>query len=97
MTWLEIVTSFLGALASGDDRAVKQLVSDDVEYIEDLLDLYGVDELLTIVGRTYKIQIKNWAYKNKLVFVEYFADMRNKVGVYEINEMGKICSIRIYG
>lgn len=97
MTWLEIVTSFLGSIASGDKNTIRQLVSDDVVYKEDILSLNGIDELLTIVGRTYKIQIKNWAYKNKLVFIEYFADMQNKVGVYEINSFGKICNIRIYG
>lgn len=97
MTWLEIVTSFLGAFASGDKNTIKSLVSEDIKYNEDLLNLHGLDELLSIVSQTYKIQIKNWAYKNKLVFIEYISDMYPKVGVYEINNMGKICSIRIYG
>ena len=102
MTWLDIVLAFLGAMASGDARAVKQLVSEDVEYLNDILELNGIDELLTIVGPEYKIQVKNWAYKNKLVFVEYvYWDyvhlfFRNVVGVYEIDNMGKICSIRVY-
>lgn len=96
MTWLDIVLAFLGAMASGDVRAVKQLVSEDVEYLNDILELNGVDELLTITGPEYKIQVKNWAYKNKMVFVEYYAYLHNCVGVYEINDMGKICSIRVY-
>ena len=52
--------------------------------------------------KNYKIQIQNWAYKNKLVFVEYYywdyTDdyPRDVVGVYSINELGKISQIRMY-
>ena len=66
------------------------------------MELNGIDELLTIVGPDYKIQIQNWAYKNKLVFVEYtywdYTDDYSKdvVGVYSINDMGKISQIRMY-
>ena len=48
------------------------------------------------------MQIQNWAYKNKLVFVEYaywdYTDdySRDVVGVYSINELGKISQIRKY-
>ena len=31
MSWLDLVISYLGAVASGDIRAVKQLVSQDVK------------------------------------------------------------------
>ena len=47
-------------------------------------------------------QVQNWAYKNKLVFVEYsYWDYTNDyskeaVGVYSINDMGKISQIRMY-
>ena len=102
MSQLDVVTAYLGAVASGDVRAVKQLVAEDVEYKDNIMELNGIDELLTIVGPDYKIQIQNWAYKNKLVFVEYtywdYTDDYSKdvVGVYSINDMGKISQIRMY-
>ena len=102
MSWLNVVTAYLGAVASGDVRAVKQLVAEDVEYKDNIMELNGIDELLTIVGPDYKIQVQNWAYKNKLVFVEYsYWDYTNDyskeaVGVYSINDMGKISQIRMY-
>ena len=103
MSWLDVVTAYLGAVASGNVRAIKQLVSEDIQYKDgDLMDLNGIDELLTIIGPDYKIQIQNWAYKNKLVFVEYmywdYMDTCSKdvVGVYSINDMGKISQIRMY-
>tara|TARA_B100000123_G_C25558372_1_gene352791 strand:- start:314 stop:625 length:312 start_codon:yes stop_codon:yes gene_type:complete len=102
MSWLDLVTSYLGAIASGNIRAVKQLVSEDVKYKDGIMELNGIDELLTVIGPDYKIQIQNWAYKNKLVFVEYaywdYTDdySRDVVGVYSINELGKISQIRMY-
>ena len=102
MSWLDVVTAYLGALASGDVRAVKQLVSEDVKYKDGIMELNGIDELLTIIGPDYRMQIQNWAYKNKLVFVEYsfwdYMDEYSKdvVGVYSINPMGKISQIRMY-
>jgi len=102
MSWLDVVTAYLGALASGDVRAVKQLASEDVQYKDGIMELNGIDELLTIIGTDYKMQIQNWAYKNKLVFVEYsywdYMDEYSKdvVGVYSINPMGKISQIRMY-
>ena len=102
MSWLDVVTAYLGAIASGDIRAVKQLVSKDVQYKDGIMELNGIDELLTIIGTDYKMQIQNWAYKNKLVFVEYsfwdYMDEYSKdvVGVYSINPMGKISQIRMY-
>ena len=103
MSWLDVVTAYLGAVASGDVRAVKQLVSEDVKYKDnDIMELNGIDELLTIIGPDYKMQIQNWAYKNKLVFVEYtywdYTDDYSKdvVGVYSINDMGKVSQIRMY-
>ena len=71
MSWLDLVISYLGAVASGDIRAVKQLVSEDVKYKDGIMELNGIDELLTVIGPDYRMQIQNWAYKNKLVFVEY--------------------------
>jgi limonene-1,2-epoxide hydrolase len=102
MSWLDVVTAYLGAIASGDVRAVKQLVSEDVQYKDGIMELNGIDELLTIIGPDYRMQIQNWAYKNKLVFVEYsywdYMDEYSKdvVGVYSINPMGKISQIRMY-
>lgn len=102
MSWLNLVTAYLGAVASGDVRAVKQLVSEDVQYKDEVMELNGIDELLTIVGPDYRMQIQNWAYKNKLVFVEYsYWDYMNEyskdvVGVYTINDLGKISQIRMY-
>jgi len=102
MSWLDVVTAYLGAIASGDVRAVKQLVSKDVQYKDGIMELNGIDELLTIIGPDYRMQIQNWAYKNKLVFVEYsywdYMDEYSKdvVGVYSINPMGKISQIRMY-
>jgi len=102
MSWLDVVTAYLGAIASGDIRAVKQLVSKDVQYKDGIMELNGIDELLTIIGPDYRMQIQNWAYKNKLVFVEYsywdYMDEYSKdvVGVYSINPMGKISQIRMY-
>jgi len=102
MSWLDLVTAYLGAIASGDVRAVKQLVSEDVQYKDEIIELNGIDELLTIVGPDYRMQIQNWAYKNKLVFVEYtYWDYtgdysKDMVGVYNINPMGKISQIRMY-
>ena len=102
MIWLDVVTAYLGAIASGDIRAVKQLVSKDVQYKDGIMELNGIDELLTIIGPDYRMQIQNWAYKNKLVFVEYsywdYMDEYSKdvVGVYSINPMGKISQIRMY-
>jgi len=102
MSWLNLVTAYLGAVASGDIRAVKQLVSEDVQYKDEVMELNGIDELLTIVGPDYRMQIQNWAYKNKLVFVEYsYWDYMNDysqdvVGVYTINDLGKISQIRMY-
>ena len=102
MSWLDVVTAYLGAIASGDFRAVKQLVSEDIKYKDGIMELNGIDELLTIIGPDYKIQIQNWAYKNKLVFVEYcywdYTDdyFNDVVGVYSVNEMGKISQIRMY-
>ena len=102
MSWLDLVISYLGAVASGDIRAVKQLVSEDVKYKDGIMELNGIDELLTVIGPDYRMQIQNWAYKNKLVFVEYAywdytADYsRDVVGVYSINELGKISQIRKY-
>ena len=102
MSWLNVVTAYLGAVASGDVRAVKQLVAEDVEYKDNIMELNGIDELLTIIGPDYKMQVQNWAYKNKLVFLEYtywdYTDEYSKdvVGVYSINDMGKISQIRMY-
>ena len=102
MSWLDLVTAYLGSVASGDIRAVKQLVSEDVKYKDGIMELNGIDELLTIVGPDYRMQIQNWAYKNKLVFVEYsywdYMDQYPKdvVGVYSINDLGKISQIRMY-
>ena len=102
MSWLDLVISYLGAVASGDIRAVKQLVSEDVKYKDGIMELNGIDELLTVIGPDYRMQIQNWAYKNKLVFVEYsYWDYtvdysRDVVGVYSINELGKISQIRMY-
>ena len=102
MSWLDLVTAYLGAVASGDVRAVKQLVSEDVQYKDEVMELNGLDELLTIVGPDYRMQIQNWAYKNKLVFVEYTCwdytgdYSKDVVGVYSINPMGKISQIRMY-
>jgi limonene-1,2-epoxide hydrolase len=102
MSWLDVVTAYLGAIASGDIRAVKQLVSKDVQYKDGIMELNGIDELLTVIGPDYRMQIQNWAYKNKLVFVEYsywdYMDEYSKdvVGVYSINPMGKISQIRMY-
>ena len=45
MSWLDVVTAYLGALASGDVRAVKQLVSEDVKYKDGIMELNGIDEL----------------------------------------------------
>ena len=61
MSWLDLVTSYLGAIASGNIRAVKQLVSEDVKYKDGIMELNGIDELLTVIGPDYKIQIQNWA------------------------------------
>ena len=69
MRWLNVVTAYLGAVASGDVRAVKQLVAEDVKYKDNIMELNGIDELLTIVGPDYKMQVQNWAYKNKLVCI----------------------------
>ena len=102
MSWLDVVTAYLGAVASGDVRAVKQLVSEDVKYKDGIMELNGIEELLSIVGPDYRMQIQNWAYKNKLVFVEYsywdYMDQYPKdvVGVYSINDLGKISQIRMY-
>jgi len=102
MSWLNVVTAYLGAVASGDVRAVKQLVAKDVKYKDNIMELNGIDELLTIVGPDYKMQVQNWAYKNKLVFVEYtywdYTDDYSKdvVGVYSINDLGKVSQIRMY-
>ena len=102
MSWLDLVISYLGAGASVDNRAVKQLVSEDVKYKDGIMELNGIDELLTVIGPDYRMQIQNWAYKNKLVFVEYYYwdytddDSRDVVGVYSINELGKISQIRKY-
>lgn len=102
MSWLDVVTAYLGAIASGDIRAVKQLVSKDVQYKDGIMELNGIDELLTVIGPDYRMQIQNWAYKNKLVFVEYsywdYMDEYSKdvVGVYSINDLGKISQIRMY-
>ena len=102
MSWLDVVTAYLGAIASGDIRAIKQLVSKDVQYKDGIMELNGIDELLTVIGPDYRMQIQNWAYKNKLVFVEYsywdYMDEYSKdvVGVYSINPMGKISQIRMY-
>ena len=102
MSWFDLVISYLGADASGDIRAVKQLVSEDVKYKDGIMELNGIDELLTVIGPDYSMQIQNWAYKNKLVFVEYsywdYTDdySRDVVGVYSINELGKISQIRKY-
>ena len=72
MSWLDLVISYLGAVASGDIRAVKQLVSEDVKYKDGIMELNGIDELMTVIGPDYRMQMQNWAYKNKLVFVEYY-------------------------
>ena len=102
MSWLDVVTAYLGAVASGNVRAVKQLVSEDIKYKDEIMELNGINELLTIIGPDYKIQVQNWAYKNKLVFLEYtywdYTDEYSKdvVGVYSINDMGKISQIRMY-
>jgi len=102
MSWLDVVTAYLGAVASGDVRAVKQLVSEDVKYKDGIMELNGIEEILSIVGPDYRMQIQNWAYKNKLVFVEYsywdYMDEYPKdvVGVYSINDLGKISQIRMY-
>ncbi|MGA1047638.1 MAG: nuclear transport factor 2 family protein [Minisyncoccia bacterium] len=102
MSWLDVVTAYLGAVASGDARAVNQLVSEDVKYKDGIMELNGIEELLSIVGPDYRMQIQNWAYKNKLVFVEYsywdYMDQYPKdvVGVYSINDLGKISQIRMY-
>ena len=102
MSWLDVVTAYLGAVASGDVRAVKQLVSEDVKYKDGIMELNGIEEILSIVGPDYRMQIQNWAYKNKLVFVEYsywdYMDEYPKdvVGVYYINDLGKISQIRMY-
>ena len=45
MSWLDVVTAYLGAIASGDVRAVKQLVSKDVQYKDGIMELNGIDEL----------------------------------------------------
>ena len=63
MSWLDLVISYLGAVASGDIRAVKQLVSEDVKYKDGIMELNGIDELLTVIGPDYRMQIQNWAYK----------------------------------
>ena len=102
MSWLDVVTAYLGAVASGDVRAVKQLVSEDVKYKDGIMELNGIEEILSIVGPDYRMQIQNWAYKNKLVFVEYsywdYMDQYPKdvVGVYFINDLVKISQIRMY-
>ena len=61
MSWLDVVTAYLGAVASGNVKAVKQLVSKDVKYKDGIMELNGIDELLTVVGPDYRIQIQNWA------------------------------------
>ena len=66
MSWLDLVISYLGAVASGDIRAVKQLVSEDVKYKDGIMELNGIDELLTVIGPEYRMQNQNWAYKNKI-------------------------------
>lgn len=102
MSWLDIVTAFLGAMASGDYRAAKQLVSDDVEYKDGIMELKGFGELNTIIGPAYKMRITNWAYKNKLVFIEYtywdYTGNYSKecVGIFELNDMAQIKKIRMY-
>lgn len=102
MTWLDIVTAFLGAMASGDYLAAQKLVDASVEYKQDIIELKGFGELNSIIGPSFKMRINNWAYKNKLVFVEYsywdYMGVYSKdcVGVFEINDLGKIQKIRIY-
>ena len=103
MSWLDKVTLFLGGVASGDPDLVKSLVSEDVKYRNGDTRFDGVDELIeNCIGSPYKIQIINWAYKNKLVFIEYrywdYQEIHHKevVGVYTLNPIGNICNIRIY-
>ena len=47
MSWLDLVISYLGAVASGDIRAVKQLVSEDVKYKDGIMDIFDLLLLLS--------------------------------------------------
>ena len=55
MSWLDVVTAYLGAVASGNVKAVKQLVSKDVKYKDGIMELNGIDELLTVVSQSRSI------------------------------------------
>ena len=82
--WLKIAKRFLTALATNDHETIENLISDK------LVSKYPLD----IFG--YPIQILDYSYRGKTVFIEYISNKKSRIGKITFDDFGKIDFFKLY-
>jgi hypothetical protein len=106
MIWVRFAKKYLGAYAAKDIDYLKSVYSEDIAYSDWGVFIQGKEAVLTINKSFFsnvgdiEIHIQNTTYKDKYISLEYVVLYDNKsiraASVIEINDYGKISSIRAY-
>ena len=112
MIWVKFAKKFLAAFASKDLETLAEMYSDNIQSsdwgkknVTNSTDLLEVNEVVFNAAKQIEISISNTAYHNKYICIEYVMSIElynvekhdiNIISVFEINDVGKIQSIRSY-
>lgn len=112
MIWVEFAKKYLGAFAAKDLDALDGMYADNVELHDWAVKVKGKEEVLSVNKAFFNstglvsIHIQNTAYRDKYITVEFVLVINslvpedntviNVVDVIEIDDYGRIKSIRAY-
>ena len=88
MMWIDTANKYLGAFASKDIEAIGDLLTDDVEFINNRYNVKGKDEVIEANRKfldnieNIKVKIINTAYHNKYTSMELSMGYNYMVGAY---------------
>lgn len=112
MIWVQFVKKYLGAFAAKDLDTLDQMYADNVELHDWAVKLKGKEEVLSANKALFNnselisVHIQNTSYRDKYIAVEFVLVVNssdpkdsiilNVVDIIEIDDYGKIKSIRAY-
>ena len=106
MIWIDLVKNYLADFCTKNLENLEKAYDDEVQLRDWEITAKGKDNVILANKElfsqfeTIKIHILNTAYRNKLVFIEFVLELDdevlNVVDIFNINEQGKIKSIRAY-
>jgi len=112
MIWVQFVKNYLGAFAAKDIEALDGMYADGVTLHDWAVNVKGKEEVLSVNKALFNstglisVHIQNTAYRDKYIAVEFVivinslvpedSTVINVVDIIEIDDFGKIKSIKAY-